>query len=125
TNTQNVTVGGANLPGSFTIFRTSATDNCANVGAYSTGSSLSLPGQCIVTLQAGGTPLATGGGSGLMALSQPLSMTSDEKQTTRVFPNPMNSEVLTVDLSGMRRTGETELQLINTHGDVIRTFTTD
>jgi O-glycosyl hydrolase len=125
TSTQNVTVGGANLPGSFTIFRTSATDNCTNVGTYSTGGNLSLPGQSIVTLQAGGTPLATGGGSGLMAaMSQPEIIAGEEQKVTRVFPNPMNSEFLTVDLSGLRRTGRTKLQLRNANGDVIRTFTT-
>jgi glucuronoarabinoxylan endo-1,4-beta-xylanase len=58
-NTQSVTVGGAGLPGSFTIFRTSASDNADEIGIYLTGSQLSLPGRSIVTLQAGGTPLAT------------------------------------------------------------------
>jgi glucuronoarabinoxylan endo-1,4-beta-xylanase len=56
---QNVTLGGADLPASFTIFRTSATDNAADVGVYITGSVLSLPARSVVTLQAGGTPLAT------------------------------------------------------------------
>ena len=59
TTTQNVTVGGAGLPETFTIFRTSATDNAADVGIYTAGTTLSLPGRSIVTLQAGGTPLAT------------------------------------------------------------------
>ena len=56
---QSVTLGGAGLPASFTIFRTSATDNAAEVGTYITGSVLSLPARSVVTLQAGGTPLAT------------------------------------------------------------------
>jgi O-glycosyl hydrolase len=59
TSAQNVTIGGAGLPGSFTIFRTSASDNAAEVGIYTTGSSLGLPARSLVTLQAGGTPLAT------------------------------------------------------------------
>ena len=56
---QTVTVGGAGLPQSFAIFRTSATDNCVDAGIYTTGTSLTLPARSIVTLQAGGTPLAT------------------------------------------------------------------
>jgi O-glycosyl hydrolase len=59
TAAQTVTVGGAGLPASFTVYRTSATDNAANVGTYASGSGLTLPGRSIVTLQAGGTPLAT------------------------------------------------------------------
>jgi glucuronoarabinoxylan endo-1,4-beta-xylanase len=59
TSTQNVTVGGAGLPDSFTVYRTSATDNAADVGTYATGTTLSLPGRSIVTLQAGGAPLAS------------------------------------------------------------------
>jgi hypothetical protein len=59
TTTQNVTLGGAGLPETFTIFRTSATDNATDVGTYAAGTTLSLPGRSIVTLQAGGTPLAT------------------------------------------------------------------
>ncbi len=40
TTTQNVTVGGAGLPATFTIFRTSATDNAADVGTYTAGTTL-------------------------------------------------------------------------------------
>jgi O-glycosyl hydrolase len=47
------------LPDSFAVIRTSATDNAVDAGTYTTGASLSLPGRSIVTLQAGGTPLAT------------------------------------------------------------------
>jgi glucuronoarabinoxylan endo-1,4-beta-xylanase len=59
TSTQTITLGGAGLPASFTIYRTSASENAADVGQYATGSSLSLPARSITTLQAGGTPLAT------------------------------------------------------------------
>src|SRR6185503_8316224 len=59
TSTQTVTVGGADLPTTFTVIRTSATDNAAEVGTYNTGTVLSLPARALVTLQAGGAPLAT------------------------------------------------------------------
>lgn len=123
TSTQNITVGGSGLPSSFTIFRTSATDNCANVGTYSTGSNLSLPPRSVVTLQAGGTPLATSGGSGLMALSQPQLMSTEQTTATRVYPNPMNGDVLTVDLKELRRNGSTQLQLMDANGALLRTYT--
>jgi hypothetical protein len=54
---QSVTVGGANLPASFTIYRTSASENAVNAGDYATGTPLALPPSSITTLQAGGTPL--------------------------------------------------------------------
>lgn len=59
TSAQSVTVGGANLPATFTIYRTSAAENAANAGDYATGTALSLPARSVTTLQAGGTPLAT------------------------------------------------------------------
>ncbi|HEY5744927.1 MAG TPA: T9SS type A sorting domain-containing protein [Chryseolinea sp.] len=117
---QSVTVGGANLPGSFTIFRTSATDNCANVGSYTTGASLSLPARSVVTLQAGGTPLATG--SSLMSMRQ--STPAVEEKVSRVFPNPVKNTPLTVDLSGLKRSSNTEIKLRDQSGTVVRSFTT-
>jgi hypothetical protein len=121
---QTVTVGGANLPGSFTIFRTSASDNCANVGTYSAGSSLSLPGRSIVTLQAGGTPLATGGGSAMMA-SMSKTNTPVEKKLTSVYPNPVGNENVTIDLSQFKRGRNAEIKLRDLSGSVIRSFTTE
>lgn len=59
TSAQTVTIGGAGLPGTFAIIRTSASENAASVGDYSTGAALTLPARSITTLQAGGTPLAT------------------------------------------------------------------
>jgi O-glycosyl hydrolase len=59
TSAQSVTLGGTGLPASFTIYRTSASENAANAGEYATGSALSLPARSVTTLQAGGTPLAT------------------------------------------------------------------
>ncbi|HEU5138179.1 MAG TPA: hypothetical protein VFU13_23740 [Steroidobacteraceae bacterium] len=56
---QSITLGGAGLPASFTIYRTSASENAVNAGDYATGTALALPGRSITTLQAGGTPLAT------------------------------------------------------------------
>lgn len=119
-STQNVTVGGANLPSSFTVFRTSSTDNCANVGTFSTGSSLSLPGRSIVTLQAGGTPLATG--SSLMQTSM-MQSAPVEKKLTSVYPNPLKNGNLTVDLSQFKRGSNAEIKLRDLSGSVIKSFT--
>ncbi len=59
TSAQTVTVGGAGLPATFAIVRTSAGENAAGVGDYATGTALTLPARSLTTLQAGGTPLAT------------------------------------------------------------------
>jgi glucuronoarabinoxylan endo-1,4-beta-xylanase len=56
---QTVTVGGAGLPGTFAIIRTSAGENAVGAGDYATGTALTLPARSITTLQAGGAPLAT------------------------------------------------------------------
>jgi glucuronoarabinoxylan endo-1,4-beta-xylanase len=56
---QTVTLGGAGLPGTFVIYRTSASENAVDAGNYTTGSGLTLPARSFVTLQAGGAPLAT------------------------------------------------------------------
>jgi O-glycosyl hydrolase len=58
TSPQSVSLGGTGLPATFTIYRTTATENAVNAGDYPTGTSLSLPARSISTLQAGGTPLA-------------------------------------------------------------------
>ncbi|HYG19871.1 MAG TPA: T9SS type A sorting domain-containing protein [Ohtaekwangia sp.] len=121
-NSQIVTVGGANLPGSFTIFRTSATDNCANVGTYSTGSGLTLPGRSIVTLQAGGTPLATGGAGQMAGMSQKIAPM--EEKASVVYPNPVANGNLTIDLSRLKQRGNTVIRLKDLSGSVIRTFRT-
>jgi glucuronoarabinoxylan endo-1,4-beta-xylanase len=54
---QSVTLGGAALPTTFTIYRTSAAENAVNAGEYATGTALSLPARSITTLQSGGSPL--------------------------------------------------------------------
>jgi O-glycosyl hydrolase len=58
TSPQNVSLGGSGLPATFTIYRTTASENTVNAGEYPTGTPLSLPARSITTLQAGGTPLA-------------------------------------------------------------------
>jgi O-glycosyl hydrolase len=54
---QSVTLGGAGLPTTFTIYRTSVAENAVNAGEYVTGTALSLPARSITTLQSGGSPL--------------------------------------------------------------------
>jgi glucuronoarabinoxylan endo-1,4-beta-xylanase len=58
TSAQNVTLGGSGLPSSFTIYRTSSSENAVDAGTYATGTTLALPARSLTTLQAGGTPLA-------------------------------------------------------------------
>jgi O-glycosyl hydrolase len=57
TSAQSVSLGGTGLPASFTVYRTSSSENSVNAGEYATGSALSLPARSVTTLQAGGAPL--------------------------------------------------------------------
>jgi glucuronoarabinoxylan endo-1,4-beta-xylanase len=124
---QNITVGGAGLPASFTIFRTSSSENCANVGTYSTGASLSLPANSVVTLQAGGTPLGSGGAGARVAVATPVIApeTSHEDVSTLVYPNPVRNENVTVDFSKMQRgDGPVEVKLLDMAGRGLRAYST-
>lgn len=83
-----INVSGANLPSSFTIFRSSSIEDCLNVGTYNTGSSLILPARSIVTLQAGGTPL------GNNSLANNDILLNDDNFS--IFPNPITHGKLSI-----------------------------
>lgn len=121
---QNITLGGANLPSSFTIFRSSATDNCANVGTYTTGNTLNLPARSLVTLQAGGTPLATASSSGARmqqdhTIPEPL---KEEESRLALYPNPLNKESVTVDISAIKSSSKIQVNLKSMSGRLIGTY---
>ncbi len=48
--TADIKVSGAGLPSRFTLYRTSSSEDCNNVGAASTGDTLSLPALSVTTL---------------------------------------------------------------------------
>jgi chitodextrinase/O-glycosyl hydrolase len=122
-NAQSVTVGGLGLPASFVIFRTSASENCVEVGPYTTGASLSLPARSIVTLQAGGTPLATTANARVSTISNVNVLPTQEEMTkTLVYPNPVREQGLTVKLSKIQRSQATEIELIDVSGKIIKTY---
>ena len=85
---KSINVNGANLPPSFTIFRSSISEDCLNVGTYNTGSSLILPARSIITLQAGGTPL----GNNTLATNDIL--LNDDNFS--IFPNPIINGKLSI-----------------------------
>lgn len=85
---KSINVNGANLPPSFTIFRSSSSEDCLNVGTYNTGSSLILPARSIVTLQAGGTPL----GNNTLANNDVL----QNNDNFSIFPNPITQGKLSI-----------------------------
>jgi glucuronoarabinoxylan endo-1,4-beta-xylanase len=125
TSSQTVTVGGANMPSTYTIFRSSATDNCANVGTYTAGANLTLPARSIVTLQAGGTPLATTGGSGARVRSSNVetpSLLAEPESLIGVYPNPLKGDVLTIDISRVKRTPTVQVQLNDVSGKILRSY---
>jgi len=85
TSAKTVNVNGSGLPSSFTIFRSSATENCQSAGTYNTGSDLVLPARSLVTLQAGGTALksASTDPDVLPEMEKP-----DNSKNLVVYPNP-------------------------------------
>ena len=83
-----INVNGANLPLTFTIFRSSNSEICLNVGNYTTGTSLILPAKSILTLQAGGTPL------GNNTLSSNNNLQNEDNLS--IFPNPISKGKLSI-----------------------------
>jgi O-glycosyl hydrolase len=49
---KSLNITGANVPANFTVYRTSATENCANIGSVA-ATSVSLPAQSVTTLVSG------------------------------------------------------------------------
>jgi O-glycosyl hydrolase/fibronectin type 3 domain-containing protein len=47
---KSVTLSGANQPATYTIYRTSATENCVNAGTVAGNGTFTVPASCIVTL---------------------------------------------------------------------------
>lgn len=121
-STQNVTVGGPGLPGSFTIYRTSASDNCANIGTYTTGTTLSLPGRSIVTLQAGGTPLATISINGASRMADLSNVQEVQESKLKVYPNSVKNEPLMIDASNIEGSGSVKIYITDLSGRVIRSY---
>ncbi len=101
TSSKPVNVSGANLPGSYTIFRSTNLENCLNVGTYTTGNSLVLPAKSLVTLQAGGTPL----GGRMEAETNVI-----EETGLQVYPNPAENEV---NISGLSDNATIELRNVD------------
>ncbi len=89
--TINLAMTGSGLPSSFEMFVTSASRNCESVGSVP-ASSITLPARSVVTLQAGGTPLAG---------SAPARVASDDAKESQmaglkgvtIYPNPTNGIV--------------------------------
>jgi hypothetical protein len=84
-----------------------------------------LPARALVTLQAGGTPLATGNVTGARMKSGTNELPSpDEKQSKLVaYPNPLNDESLTIDLSAIPKSSKViQINLKNMSGKVIATY---
>lgn len=118
---QTITVGGAGLPSSFTVFRTSATDNCVNAGSYTTGANLTLPARSLITLQAGGTPLATAS-SATARKAQASPVANESSSLVKVYPNAVKQKPLTIDLSEVQTSGVVKVDLLDLSGNVIRSY---
>jgi O-glycosyl hydrolase len=91
--TINLAMTGSGLPASFEMFVTSASRNCESLGTVAAGS-ITLPARSVVTLQAGGTPLA--GSNAARTTTAPEG--ADATQTAKlagvtIYPNPTNGIV--------------------------------
>jgi hypothetical protein len=97
-SSKTVSISGSNLPAAYDMYVTSATQNnqlTTNVAA--TG--ITIPARSVVTLQAGGTPLQSLAATGPVA-SLPLAGSEEVKNDAVViYPNPLRSGKLTVQLS--------------------------
>jgi len=47
---KDIKLAGANLPEKFTLYRTSATEDCTDLGAVPSSGTVSLPGRTVTTL---------------------------------------------------------------------------
>jgi hypothetical protein len=84
---------GSGLPASFEMFVTSASRNCESVGTVS-ASSITLPARSVVTLQAGGTPLAGSNSARAGADAEGANTKQIAKlEGVTIYPNPTNGVV--------------------------------
>ena len=91
--TINLAMTGSGLPASFQMFVTSASRNCESVGTVS-ASSITLPARSVVTLQAGGMPLA-GSNSARAGVDAEGANTKQlaKLEGVTIYPNPTNGVV--------------------------------
>jgi O-glycosyl hydrolase len=103
TTSKTVSITGSNLPASYDMYVTSASQNnqlTTNVSA----NGITLPPRSIVTLQAGGTPLA-GTSAAKSAAPKLTTLSTENVKSNAVFlyPNPLRSGKLTVGIYSDKR----------------------
>ena len=89
-----INVEGANVPATFQIYRSSASEDCEHVGEYLSGTNLTLPPRSVVTLASDDKLV------GVVDLKESRRNLSSDQ--VYVFPNPYKSGDLTVKLEGVR-----------------------
>jgi glucuronoarabinoxylan endo-1,4-beta-xylanase len=92
-----VSISGSNLPASYDMYVTSASQNnqlTPNVSA----NGITLPARSVVTLQAGGTPLATSAARSVAPVTPALSADAVESDRVFLYPNPLRSDKLTIGI---------------------------
>ncbi len=78
---KSISFGGNNLPAEFTMYRTSSTENCINIGTVNSNSYFNIPAKSAVTLIAGIDQLGT-------SLSN-----STTNVSIRAYPNPASEQI--------------------------------
>jgi glucuronoarabinoxylan endo-1,4-beta-xylanase len=86
-----VSIAGSNLPSSYDMYISSATQN-GQLTSNVSSAGITIPARSIVTLQAGGTPLQSNS-----SVVKPMTLTAMEEtitdKTVSVYPNPARSTV--------------------------------
>lgn len=91
---RDIIVEGTDLPAGFHVYRSSAAENCENVGDYTTGTNLELPPRSVITLAS--DDKLTG------VVERPDHHGSFSAGDVNIYPNPYKSGELTVELKGIR-----------------------
>jgi glucuronoarabinoxylan endo-1,4-beta-xylanase len=113
TDSRDVSIEGAGLPGHFNIYRTSASENCENIGVYSTGTNLVLPSRSLITL----------------ASDETLSGMIEGKEYNKnlsasdisIYPNPFTKGELTIVLK-KKIHADAKISIYSLSGNIVQQF---
>jgi O-glycosyl hydrolase len=100
TTSKTVNLAGTGLPATFEMFVTSATKNCESAGNVS-GNAITLPARSVVTLQAGGMPLASSPSATAKLAAAGTQSKAAALEGVTVYPNPTSNVVSILAGSGL------------------------
>jgi hypothetical protein len=104
-----VNIEGESLPESFTIYQSSATENCEEIGDYTTGANLVLPARSLVTL----------------TTEETVTSNNDKKirSDINIYPNPYKSGKLNISMNG-NFNSEADISFYTVSGSLVQRIQT-